>query len=952
MIGMKERTAALCAALTLTLTLAPATALAQAPPRVDIDVEHFTLPNGLHVILQRDATTPMIASNIWYHVGSAHERPGRTGFAHLFEHIMFEGSKNVPEGAIDKWFEAVGGSPNGSTTRDRTNYHQAFSASALDLALFIESDRMGFLLDAMTPATVDGQRDVVKNERRQSYDNRPYGVASQVVSELLYPSTHPYHWPVIGYMDHLSAAGHDDVQHFFRTFYAPNNAALALVGDFDVAEARSLVTRWFSQIPAGQVVAELTAPQPRLDAQQRVTLEDRVQLPRLQMAWHSPAAFAPGDAELNALADLLTDGRNSRLHRRLVYDMQIAADVVAYQNSGKLGSDFHIIATARPGHTLAELEAVILEELDRVRREAPADREVQRIVNQYEAGFFEALERIATKADLLNYYLFHTGTPDYFNEDLARYRALRPADLSEAARSYLDPERRVVLSVVPQGRAELAAAGSRVLPAYDYSVSPPARGVAHVDVAPVPAPDRSVRPTVGETPDVELPDVHRFKLANGLEVLVLEKRTVPLVQTNLIVRAGSVRDPSDRLGLASLTADMLDEGAAGRSALEIADAMELLGARFFSSAGTHHTTVGLRVPVSRWEEGLAIMADVVLRPDFPQAEMERLRSNRITALIRQHDDPDAVASVLFGRTLYGAAHPYGREAMTESSLLAMDVSDVRTFYQRHYQPGNATLVVVGDVNADAARRALEDAFGQWERGPVFTPMTAGEQPAQLQGRTIYLVDQPGAAQSVILMGRIGVPRSTPDFHAIQVMNTILGGSFTSRLNQNLREDKGYTYGARSAFAFLPMPGPFSAGAAVQTNVTGPALREFMNELRAIREQPITEEEVALSRNFLASRFPGSFQSVSDIAGQLADLVMYDLPSSYFDDYVDNVMAVTRADVERVAREHVDPDHMAIIIVGDRSVIEAQVREQDLGPIRFLQITDVLGAVPVLSGQPR
>jgi zinc protease len=456
---------------------AHATPAAAQAPRIRLPIEEFTLPNGLHVILHRDATTPMITTNIWYHVGSGHERPGRTGFAHLFEHIMFEGSANVPEGKIDEWFEEVGGSPNGSTSRDRTNYMQTFSSNALDLALFIESDRMGHLLPAMGPDVVDGQRGVVKNERRQSVDNQPYGVASQVVSELLYPPDHPYHWPVIGYMDHLSAASYEDVVDFFTTFYAPNNATIAIAGDIDVREARALVTKWFGHLPRGEALPPLTAPPVRLERQERVALEDRVQLPRIYMAWHTPAAFAAGDVDLHVLAQVLAGGRNSRLYRRLVYEMQIADNVTAFQSSGRLGSDFRIFATARAGQRLDDIERVILEEIDRLRREPPDAREVERVLNQYESSFFERLERSATKADQLNSYFFYTGRADYFEQDLARYRAVTPQAVSAAAAAWLDGERRVVLSVVPTGRGEAAAAGSRMLPAYDYSLSPPARTV-------------------------------------------------------------------------------------------------------------------------------------------------------------------------------------------------------------------------------------------------------------------------------------------------------------------------------------------------------------------------------------------------------------------------------------------------------------------------------------------
>ncbi|HEX6134218.1 MAG TPA: pitrilysin family protein [Longimicrobiales bacterium] len=462
------------AALAAAVLLAGAVTGAAAQS-IRVEYEQFRLPNGLTVILHRDTTTPTIATNVWYHVGSGGEMPGRTGFAHLFEHIMFEGSRNVPEGRIDEWFEEVGGSPNGSTSRDRTNYMQSFSSNALDLALFIESDRMGHLLDAMSPASVDGQRDVVKNERRQSYDNRPYGLSSQLITEELYPPSHPYSWPVIGYMDHLSNASYEDVVDFFRRYYAPNNASLAIVGDIDVAEAKQLVQKWFADVPAGEPVPVRTAEPPVIESTRRVMLEDRVQLPRLYLTWVSPAAYQEGDAALTALGELLAGGKNARLYKRLVYELQIADDVSAFQNGGRLGGEFRITATARSGHTLEQLERVILEEIERVGRDVPEPRELERIVNQYEVSFLESLELVSAKANQLNEYLFYTGTPDYFNQDLERFRSLTPEDLTSAAARFLDPDRRVVLSIVPRGRTELAIPGSRPIPNEKLELSPDAR---------------------------------------------------------------------------------------------------------------------------------------------------------------------------------------------------------------------------------------------------------------------------------------------------------------------------------------------------------------------------------------------------------------------------------------------------------------------------------------------
>ncbi len=448
----------LLAALVLALPLA---APAQAP--LSVDYERFQLANGLDVILHRDPSVPTVTVNTWYHVGSGREQPGRTGFAHLFEHLMFEGSGRVPEGAIDTWLEEAGGGANGSTTRDRTNYTTDAAANGLELAIYLDADRMASLLDAMSPESVDGQRDVVKNERRQSYENRPYGLASSVLGQTLYPAGHPYHWPVIGSMADLSAASYADVEAFYRTYYTPNNASVVVAGDLDLGQARDLVERWYGPIPRGPEPPLQPVSAPGLDREHRLVLEDAVQLPRLYLAWHAPAAYAPADAAMQALAGVLAGGKNGRLYRRLVYELEIAQDVRAVQDGDLHSGTFLIVATARPGHTLDEIETVIAQELAAVRDEAPDARELERVVNGVEASFLDGLETVdgfRGKADQLNAYLFFAGTPDYFQEDLSRFRVLSPRDLTDAALTFLT-DRRVALSVVPQGEGGLALSGSR-----------------------------------------------------------------------------------------------------------------------------------------------------------------------------------------------------------------------------------------------------------------------------------------------------------------------------------------------------------------------------------------------------------------------------------------------------------------------------------------------------------
>jgi len=444
-------------ALFLVLLAAAAPALAQTPPApprgIELAYTEFTLKNGLRVILHEDHSVPMLTVNMWYHVGSAREKEKRTGFAHLFEHLMFMGSGHVKPGEFDEWLEAAGGDNNGSTENDRTNYWINVPSSSLELALFLESDRMGYLLDTMTPKTVDAQRDVVKNERRQSVENQPYGTAQVVLGEMLYPPGHPYHWPVIGYMEDLTAASYDDVVAFFKRYYAPSNASLVVAGDIRTADARKLVEKWFSDVKPGPAPEPMTIPGVAVTSVQQKTITDRVQLPRLYLAWLTPRHFEPGDAALDMVADVLAGGKNSRLYKRLVYDMQIAQDVSAFQASASLSSSFQIVATPRPGHTAAELQKVIDEEIQTLQNEPPSAHELERSVNQVEASFYNRMEKVGGfggKADQLNAYYTYTGDPDWFNEDLARYRALSVTDVSAAAAQFLPLDKRVELTVEPE----------------------------------------------------------------------------------------------------------------------------------------------------------------------------------------------------------------------------------------------------------------------------------------------------------------------------------------------------------------------------------------------------------------------------------------------------------------------------------------------------------------------
>ena len=890
-----------------------------------IPITEFTMPNGLRVILHEDHSVPIVAVNVWYHVGSKNETPGRTGFAHLFEHMMFQGSKNYDDDYF-RPLQSVGGAINGSTNADRTNYFEVVPSNYLERALFLEADRMGGLLEAMTETKLANQRDVVKNEKRQRYDNTPYGLASARIAEILYPPAHPYHWLTIGALEDLTAASMNDVKGFFRRFYTPNNASLSIAGDINPREARALVTRYFGSIPRGPATNKVVAPQPVITREIRSTMQDQVSLPRLYMVWHTVPQFAADDAALDVLGSILADGRSSRLQRALVYDLQIAQSVSANQVSREIAGTMQINATAKRGASLDSIEAVVKREIARIAAEAPTREEVNRVYNATEATFVYGLQTVQGKADRMNSYATFRGDPGWFDQHLARYRAVTPADVQRVARQYLT-DKRLVFTVVPGARA---SGSSRVATA-----TGPGAAVSD-DGAETPAPvagrpgtsaarAKAALPAGGPPPRFSLPQIQRRRLTNGLEVMIVEHHELPVVTVNLVVKSGSAGDPADRAGLATAVASLLDDGTTTRSAIEISEQLAAIGAQLTTGASWDASTVTLTTLKRHADAALALFGDVVLNPAFAESEVSRFRASRLTALAQRRDDASAIASVVYPAILYGNTHPYGRPAQgDEASTRAITAADARAFYSARYLPNNSTLIVVGDVRADEIVPRLEQALGTWKAGVA--PAVQLAPPLARAGSVVYVVDRPGAAQSLINIGHVGIPRSSPDYFPILVLNHILGGQFMSRVNLNLRENKGYTYGARTQFDYRQGPGPFAASAGVQTAVTKESVAEFLKELRGIRgEVPVTTEELANAKRGLTLGYPRTFETPAQIATRLSDVTVYGLPADYFDSYVANIERVTLSDITRVANAAIDPARLAILVVGDRKVIEPGLR---------------------------
>ncbi len=936
---MKTCSRLLLTAFAVSGTLAP-TASAQIVPAAralpPIPYTQFVLPNGLRVVLHEDHSTPIVAVNVWYHVGSKNEVPGRTGFAHLFEHMMFQGSKNYDDDFF-RPLQSVGATLNGSTNADRTNYFEIVPSNYLERALFLEADRMGGLLDALTEAKLANQRDVVKNEKRQNYDNRPYGLVGARIAELLYPSDHPYHWLTIGALEDLTAASMEDVKGFFRRFYTPNNASLVIAGDFNPDQAKALVRKHFGPIPRGPSVNRIVARQPVIEREIRVTMQDQVTLPRLYMVWHSVPEYSADDAALDVLAAILAQGKTSRLYRALVYDGQIAQDVSAGNNSRELTGTLQITATPKRGASLESIEAIINRELARIVAEPPSREEVDKVNNAREAGFIYSLQTVGGKSDRMNAYTTFRGTPGFFEQDLARYRGVTPADVQRVARKYLT-DKRLVLTVLPGVRD----AARRTAAATPEDESPAPARTAPVDAKRDPsaaARAEAALPGPGPAPRFALPQLQRRKLTNGLDVLIAEHHELPVVTMNLVVKSGSASDPANRTGLANAVANLLDEGTTTKSALDISEQLSAIGAQLGTGAGWDATNVTLTTLTRHADAALDIFSDVLLRPAFADAELARFRASRLTALAQRRDDATAIAGVIYPSILYGANHPYGRLAQgDETSTRALTAADLRSFYSANYLPNNSSLIVVGDVRPDEVVTRLERALGAWKPGTV--PSVQLDAPAPRDKTVIYLVDKPGAAQSVINIGHVGVARSSADYFPLLVLNTILGGQFMSRVNLNLRENKGYTYGARTAFEYRRGAGPFSASAGVQTAVTKESVAEFLRELRGIRgDIPVTENELETAKQSLTLGYPRTFETPAQIAARLADVALYGLPDDYFNNYVASIDRVNLTDISRVANAAIDPSRLAILVVGDRKVIEPGLRSLDgLGTtITFLDV---------------
>jgi zinc protease len=905
-LGVVSATTAPAQRPTPTRTVRPRT----APATITIPYQRFVLKNGLTLLVHEDHKAPIVAFNIWYHVGSKNEKLGRTGFAHLFEHLMFNGSEHFNDDYFQP-FERIGATDqNGTTNEDRTNYFENVPTTALDVALWMESDRMGHLLGVIDTARVNEQRGVVQNEKRQG-ENQPYGKVDGLMTAGTYPAGHPYSWEVVGSMEDLNAASVEDVKQWFRTYYGPNNAVIVLAGDITADVARQKIEQYFGDIPATPPIAKQSTWIAKRTGTHREIMQDRVPQARIYKEWNIPE-FGAADADyLDLVTDVLAAGKTSRLYKRLVYDDQTATDVAAYVDLREIGGQLVIRATAKPGGDLDRVERAIDEEVTRFIRSGPTPSELRRVKTQNRANFIRGVERIGGfggKSDVLAHYEVFTGNADNYLVTRRRIAAATAADLKSAAARWLS-DGQWVLAVHPYPEFETVASGA----------------------------DRTKLPVAGTPPDARFPAVARATLSNGLKIVLAERHSIPQVNLTLLLDAGYAADQFASPGTARLALDMLDEGTTRRTALQISDTLSQLGAELSTNSQLDVSRVALSAMKDKLDPALDIFADVVLDPSFPQADFQRLQRQTLARIQREKVQPVQMALRVFPQLLYGANHAYGNPLTgsgTEQSVSAMTRADLVRFHRTWFKPNHATLVIVGDVSLAEIQPKLARLFSHWQGGdvPQKNVSTVADQPRPL----VYILDRPGAEQSVILAADLASPKANPHEYAVEAMISLLGGQFTSRVNMNLREDKHWSYGAFTFVWDARGQRPFIAYAPVQTDKTKESMVEVDRELRGILgPKPVTQDELSKAQANLTLTLPGNWETMGAVQGSLEDMVTYGLDDRYFETYAQRIRALTIPDAATAAQETIRPDHLVWVVVGDRAKIEPGIRELNFGEIRFL-----------------
>ena len=939
-ITRRPLAAALAMAITATFGvagLAPADAATRpaAGSEVLIPYEEFTLPNGLRVVVHTDRKAPIVAVNIWYHVGSKDEPAGRSGFAHLFEHLMFNGSENH-RGEYFEPFELVGATDmNGTTWLDRTNYFQNVPTTALDLALWMESDRMGHLLGAIDQKVLDEQRGVVQNEKRQG-ENQPYGQADDLIYRALYPKDHPYHHSTIGSMNDLNAASLEDVKQWFRAWYGPNNAVLVLAGDIDVKTAREKVTRYFGHIPAGPTLERIQAG-PVKRATTRETMEDKVPQARIYRAWSVEQYGKPDLERLQLLAQVLGGSRGSRLDRRLVFEDKLADKVSAYVLPFELASTFYVTADVRQGVDPAQVEKALDEEIARLLAEGPTAEELGQAKIMTKASVVRGIERIGGfggKADALAECAVYTGNPGCFRDALEVVANATVEEVREAGRTWLG-EGSHTLVVLPGERQALAEEPSPT--PEPFKLPPPDRKYRALK----PQVDRSKGvPMPDRFPDLKFPALERATLSNGTQVILARRDAVPVVQLSYEFKGGFAADLGRKLGTSSFTMAMLDEGAGELDALGFANRAESLGAVLGAGATLDGGNAYLSALKENLDASLQLFADMVRRPRFEQKEIERVRATWLAGIAQEKARPNGAAMRVLPPLLYGQGHPYAipfSGTGTEESIASLTREDLQSFHAQWVRPDGATLIVVGDTTLEEIVPLLERHFGDWKAAaPAPVAVEAIPEVERPQAAAVYLIDQPGAVQATILAGQVVPSTKDPSTIVFDFANSVLGGEFSSRLNMNLREDKHWAYGAYSFTTQALGQRPWMAFAPVQIDKTAEALAELDREVREYvgGRKPPTPAEVAKIQATEIRSLPGAYETARAVLGTIGGIVRYDRPDDWVFRRKARIEALTVEQVQQAAAT-LDPDKLVWVVVGDLKQVEQPVRALKLGPVHVI-----------------
>jgi len=884
---------------------------------VDVPYHKFVLGNGLTVLIHEDHKAPLVAINIWYHVGSKDEPAGRHGFAHLFEHLMFTGSQHFddeyfralePAGAVDI---------NGTTNVDRTNFFETVPTSALSRALWLESDRMGFLTPAITEAKLDQQREVVENEKRQD-ENQPYGKVDDIIARETYPPNHPYSWTTIGSDADLDAASLADVRNWFNTYYGPSNAVLAIAGDVDTKAVEAEVERDFGGLPPGPPVAHVkTWPAP-MSSDKRVTIQDQVPLPRVYLVWNVPGDGDRDNVLLDLLGAVLSDGNGGRLFERLVYKDQTVTSVEAGVSGNEIGGQFQIVATAKPGSDLVAIEAAIREELDRVLREGPRPDELARIKTANNAAATRGLDKVGGfggKAGLLaSNQTFH-GDPAHYKIELGWEREATTNDVRESARRWLGTQ-----------------AGSFTLQVLPQADLKPNASDAH----------GSQLPPLLAAPPLRLPPIHHATLSNGLKVLFAERHAVPVVEMQMLFNAGRAADAGGRSGVAALTFDMLNQGAGKLDTLAIARRENELGAGLSFGTQRDLSAAGLSAMKPQLADSLDLYATVLTDPTFPDEELARVKSRLLAAIAREKAQPFGAARRVLSRQLFGEGHPYAYAGVgLPADVSAITRADLVAFYDRWIRPDNATLVVVGDSTWAEMQPLLEARFHGWTAPATPLPVKNVPTVALPAAPRVFLIDKPGSDQSLVLAANLAPPASDPDDEAMETVNTALGGMFISRLNLNLRQAKHWSYGAGSFLSAARGQQVFGADAQIETGHTAEAITEMRRELEGIAgAKPLTATEITAAKDAQVLTLPGSFESTPEVAGAIDTLVELNLPDDYWNALVPRVEALTASELQVAATKMVKPQSLTWVVVGDLAEIEAPIRKLKLGEVTVLDADGV------------